>query len=84
MESFSRYLQSLPLPRQREQISVKRMEIEELDPADFQQIIDLRSEEDFEEDNIPTSRNIPVLTRKDEVEIVDRRAGESRIISIVW
>ena len=55
-----------------------------MQPDDFEQIIDLRPIEDFEEDNITSSLNVPMLTRSDIQGIMERREEERFIISLVW
>ena len=55
-----------------------------MQPDDFEQIIDLRPVEDFEEDNITSSLNVPMLSRSDKLGIMERGEEERFIISLVW
>ena len=67
MESFHQYLQSKSIYQnwEKKPINFGVITIQELQPDDFEQIIDLRSIEDFEEDNITSSLNVPMLSRSD-------------------
>ena len=84
MESFHQYLQSIYQNWEKKPINFGRITIQELQPDDFEQIIDLRPIEDFEEDNITSSLNVPMLTRSDKQGIMERREEERFIISLVW
>ena len=84
METFHQYLESIAEIKERNAVNVSKIAIQDVQPEDFDEIIDLRPSEDFEEDNIPTSRNIPVLTRSECRDVVERRQNESFIISLVW
>ena len=84
MESFHQYLQSIHQNWEKKPINFGRITIQELQPDDFEQIIDLRPIEDFEEDNITSSLNVPMLTRSDKQGIMERREEERFIISLVW
>ena len=86
MESFHQYLQSKSIYQnwEKKPINFGVIKIEELQPDDFEQIIDLRPIEDFEEDNITSSVNVPMLSRSDEVGIMERCEEDSFIISLVW
>ena len=84
MESFHQYLQSIDQNWEKKPINFGRITIQELQPDDFDQIIDLRPIEDFEEDNITSSLNVPMLTRSDKEGIMERREEERFIISQVW
>ena len=82
MDSFHQYLQSLNT--EKKEIHFRRIAVQQLQPEDFEEIIDLRPSEDFAEDNIPSSLNVPVLSRSERQEIMEKSGEESRIISLVW
>ena len=84
MESFHQYLQSIDQNWEKKPINFGVITIQELQPDNFQQIIDLRTREEFEEDNITSSLNVPMLSRSDELGILERCEEESFIISLVW
>ena len=84
MESFHQYLQSIYQNWEKKPINFGRITIQELQPDDFEQIIDLRPIEDFEEDNITSSLNVPMLSRSDKLGIMERCEEERFIISLVW
>ena len=84
MESFHQYLQSINQNWEKKPINFGLITIQELQPEDFEQIIDLRPSEDFQEDNITSSLNVPMLSRSDQMGIMERSEEESFIISLVW